>query len=88
MSVRITKAQADLTTKSEQWSAMPYGEWLRAMATRRRVIAAIYREASQQVDPDSIEWHAFIDAALMLEMHATANDNSAAEHDTLRADAS
>lgn len=81
-SARVTEAQAALNATANRWEAMPYGPWLRAMAEQRRTLAALYRAASHAVDTDSAEWHAFMDAALMLDMHAVANETSAAEHET------
>lgn len=81
---RVADAQAALTATSNRWESMPYSAWLREMADRRRAVAALYRAASHGVGPDTAEWHAFIDAALLLEMQAVTNDNSAIEHEATR----
>lgn len=57
---RVTKAHA-LT---------PAAELLRRMAAARFQQAGIYREAATNHHVDSIEWHALIEAAFLLEHHA------------------
>jgi hypothetical protein len=70
---RHTAAIAELKRISDAVDDTPRGTWLRRMAHARRVLAVIYREASDRHHHDSIEWHGLREVSLLLETHAAAN---------------
>lgn len=70
---RVLSAQADLTAAEGARQEMAFGAWLRRMAACRQAVAELYRAASREYAPDSIEWHALVDASIMLDLHAASN---------------
>ncbi|WP_394621250.1 hypothetical protein JNUCC0626_19795 [Lentzea sp. JNUCC 0626] len=78
---RLNEALAELKAVSSECTTMPYGEWLRRMAKCRRRVAAVYRAESHKHDHRTVLWHALTDAAMLLELHADANQMAAAVHE-------
>lgn len=78
---RLDQANADLKATNGARQSTPFASWLRTMAGHRREIAAIYRQASKEHGPETIEWNACMDAAISLECQAAANLTHAEAYD-------
>jgi len=78
---RHEAAIAELKRVSDTCNDAPHGTWLRRMAYARRVLAIIYREASDRHRSDTIEWHGLREVSLLLENYAATNLTAAYLHD-------